>query len=53
METAAQAFMNTFKVKVCYEVDGTLFKHKENAEARAKLVGKEVVVHELSAGTRE
>lgn len=49
---AAQLFMTQNKLEACYEVDGTFFKHKDNAEARAKTSGKQVIPHTVSAGAK-
>lgn len=48
----AQKFMNENRISECWECDGTLFKHKENAEARAKTSGKDVIPHTINAGVR-
>lgn len=50
METAAQKFMNKEGISECYECDGLLFKHFDNAEARRKATGENVIIHNLSAG---
>ncbi len=49
----AQKFMNENRLKECWECDGFFFKHKENAEARATMSGKEVKHHTINAGVRQ
>jgi hypothetical protein len=53
VEIRAQKFMNAHRVKECWECDGILFKHKENADALAKKTGKEILTYTLNAGVRK
>jgi hypothetical protein len=53
MQTEAQKFMNAADISICYECDGQLFKHLDNADARSLATGAEVVTHQLSAGPVE
>lgn len=49
----AQKFMNLHGLSECYECDGQLFKHQENADARKISSGKEVITHTLNAGVKK
>ncbi len=51
MQTEAQKFMNQHGIVICYEADGRLFKHKENAEIAA--AGGSLIEHTLNAGPRK
>lgn len=53
MEKEAQAFMSLNKIKTCYECDGVLFKHQDNANARKLSSTKEIITHTLSAGVKK
>lgn len=53
MKKEAQAFMNTHKLSECYECDGFIFKHKENANARAAEKKTDVVTHTANAGAKK
>lgn len=48
----AQKFMNEQGIEKCYECDGKLFKHEENAKGRSEMNGAAIVTHELSAGAK-
>jgi hypothetical protein len=48
----AQKFMNLNGLKQCWECDGAFFKHEENAKARAKTSGKDIIPHAINAGVK-
>lgn len=53
MKVEAQKFINQHNLKECFECDGLLYKHRENAEARKIMSGgKEVTTHTANAGAK-
>lgn len=53
MKLKAQVFMNQQRIAECWECDGELFKHKDNADARAKASGEELITHSANAGVKQ
>lgn len=52
MKLEAQKFMNEHGLKKCYECDGRMYKHKENANGRKMMSDKPVIEHEANAGPK-
>lgn len=47
-----QLFLNRHRLQVCYEVNGRLYKHIDNAEA-ANVNGQEIIIHTATAGVKQ
>lgn len=52
MKEQAQKFMIKHGLRICYEVDGQLYKHEFNARSRAENSENPVITHELTAGIK-
>lgn len=46
-----QLFLNRYRLLQCYEVNGRLYKHIENAEA-ANVNRQEIIIHTATAGVK-